>query len=83
VHLGYLGTIAYHAITRFQKAQAVALATALDRSTFERLVTPSEHGGSASAVSGSARLGRWGSWPPLGVPSSPSRRSPRLTCGPS
>lgn len=45
VHLGYLGTIAYHAITRFQKAQAVALATALDRSTFERLVTPSEHGG--------------------------------------
>ncbi len=45
VHLGSLGTIAYHAITRFQKAQAVALATALDRSTFERLVTPSDHGG--------------------------------------
>jgi len=45
VHLGYLGTIAYHAITRFQKAQAVALVTALDRSTFERLVTPSTDGG--------------------------------------
>ncbi len=45
VHLGYLGTVAYHAITRFQKAQAVALATALDRSTFERLVTPSTDGG--------------------------------------
>jgi hypothetical protein len=45
VHLGYLGTIAYHAITRFLKAQAVAMATALDRSTFERLVTPSVEGG--------------------------------------
>lgn len=45
VHLGYLGTIAYHAITRFQKAQAVAMATALDRSTFERLITPSVDGG--------------------------------------
>jgi hypothetical protein len=45
VHLGYLGTIAYHAITRFLKAQAVAQATALDRSTFERLVTPSVEGG--------------------------------------
>lgn len=45
VHLGYLGRIAYHAITRFQKAQAVALATALDRSTFERIVTPSTNGG--------------------------------------
>lgn len=45
VHLGYLGTIAYHALTRFQKAQAVALATALDRSTFERVVTPSQQGG--------------------------------------
>jgi hypothetical protein len=45
VHLGYLGSIAYHALTRFQKAQAVAVATALDRSTFERLVTPSQRGG--------------------------------------
>jgi len=45
VHLDYLGTIAYHALTRLQKAQAVAVATALDRSSFERLVTPSEHGG--------------------------------------
>jgi hypothetical protein len=44
VHLGYLGRVAYHAITRFQKAQAVALATALDRSTLERLVTPSTNG---------------------------------------
>lgn len=44
-HLGYLGSIAYHAITRFQKAQAVALATALDRSTFGRIVTPSTNGG--------------------------------------
>ena len=45
VHLGYLGRVAYHAITRFQKAQAVAQATALDRSTLERLVTPSTKGG--------------------------------------
>jgi hypothetical protein len=45
VHLDDLGTIAYHAITLFQKAQVVALATALDRSTFERLVTPSAYGG--------------------------------------
>jgi hypothetical protein len=45
VHLGYLGRVACHAITRFQKAQAVALATALDRSTLERLVTPSTNGG--------------------------------------
>jgi DNA-binding transcriptional ArsR family regulator len=45
VHLGYLGTIAYHAITRFLKAQTVALATALDRSTFERLITASHEGG--------------------------------------
>jgi hypothetical protein len=45
VHLGYLGTVAYHAIGRFLKAQAVAMATALDRSTFERLVTPSTEGG--------------------------------------
>jgi hypothetical protein len=45
VHLGYLGRVAYHAITRFEKAQAVALATALERSTLERLVTPSTHGG--------------------------------------
>jgi len=45
VHLDYLGTIAYHTITRFQKAQAVAVATALDRSSFERLVTPSQQGG--------------------------------------
>lgn len=45
VNLGYLGTVAYHAIGRFLKAQAVALTTALDRSTFERLVTPSVEGG--------------------------------------
>ena len=45
VHLGYLGTIAHHALTRFSKAQAVALSTALDRSTFERIIMPSEHGG--------------------------------------
>jgi hypothetical protein len=45
VHLDYLGTVAYHALTRLQKAQAVAVATALDRSSFERLVTPSAHGG--------------------------------------
>jgi hypothetical protein len=43
--VGYLGTVAYHAIGCFLKAQAVALATALDRSTFERLVTPSIAGG--------------------------------------
>ena len=45
VHLGDLGTVAYHAITRFTTAQTVAMATALDRSTFERLVTPSIEGG--------------------------------------
>lgn len=45
VHLGYLGRVAYHAITRFEKAQAVVLATALERSTLERLVTPSTTGG--------------------------------------
>jgi len=45
VHLGYLGTIAHHALTRFSKAQAVAWSTALDRSTFERIVMPSENGG--------------------------------------
>jgi len=45
VHLGYLGTVAYHAIGRFLKAQAVAVATALDRSSFERLVTASVEGG--------------------------------------
>jgi hypothetical protein len=45
VHLDYLGTVAYHALTRLQKAQAVAVAPALDRSTFERLVPPSEQGG--------------------------------------
>lgn len=45
VHLGYLGRVAYHAITRFEKAQAVALATALERSMLERLVTPSRNGG--------------------------------------
>ncbi len=45
VHLGYLGTIAHHALTRFSKAQAVALSTALDRSTFERIIMPSDKGG--------------------------------------
>lgn len=41
VHLDYLGQIAYHAVTRFSKAQAVAQSTALDRSTLERMVAPS------------------------------------------
>lgn len=45
VHLNYLGTIANHALTRFLKAQAVVMSTALDRSTFERMVLPSEQGG--------------------------------------
>ena len=45
VHLGYLGAIAHHALTRFSKAQAVAWSTALDRSTFERMIMPSEQGG--------------------------------------
>lgn len=44
-HRGYWGTVASHAIPRFLKAQAVAQATAVDRSTFERLVTPSVEGG--------------------------------------
>ena len=45
VHLGHLGRVAYHAIMRFEKAQAVVLTTALERSTLERLVTPSTNGG--------------------------------------
>lgn len=40
-HLGQLGRIAEHTTTRFTEAQAVARSTALDRSTFERMVTPS------------------------------------------
>lgn len=43
--LGRLATVAHHALTRFLKAQTVALATALERSTFERLRTPSTAGG--------------------------------------
>jgi hypothetical protein len=49
VHLGYLGQIAYHAITRFTKAQAVAQSTAIDRSTLERLVAPRREGGNRAA----------------------------------
>jgi hypothetical protein len=41
-HLGQLDCIAEHATTRFTEAQAVAHSTALNRSTFERLVTPSQ-----------------------------------------
>lgn len=40
--LGQLSRIAEHTTTRFTEAQAVAHSTALDRSTFERLVTPSK-----------------------------------------
>jgi hypothetical protein len=43
--LGRLATVAHHALTRFLKAQTVALATAIERSTFERLITPSLQGG--------------------------------------
>jgi len=42
VHLEYLKRIANHAVTRFLKAQAVVRSAALDRSTFERIVMPSE-----------------------------------------
>jgi hypothetical protein len=45
VHLGHLQTIAHHAMTRFSKAQAVAQSTALNRSTFERIILPSQEGG--------------------------------------
>jgi hypothetical protein len=45
VHLGRLDTIAQHALTRFLKAQAVAWSTALDRSTLERMSSPSLRGG--------------------------------------
>jgi len=45
VHLEYLSRIANHAVRRFLKAQAVVRSTALDRSTFERMVMPSEPGG--------------------------------------
>lgn len=50
VHLEYLARIANHALTRFSKAQAVAWSTALDRSTFERLVMPSQNGGKRVAA---------------------------------
>jgi hypothetical protein len=50
VHLDYLGSIAHHALTRFLKAQAVALSTALDGSTFERMVMPSEQAGKRVAA---------------------------------
>lgn len=50
VHLDYLGTIAQHALTRFSKAQAVVRSTALDRSTFERMITPSHDGGQRVAA---------------------------------
>ena len=43
--LGHLQTIAHHAMTRFSKAQAVAKSTALNRSTFERILLPSQEGG--------------------------------------
>jgi hypothetical protein len=42
-HLGKLDRIAENTTTRFTEAQAVAHSTALNRSTFERLVTPSEN----------------------------------------
>jgi hypothetical protein len=50
VHLGHLGCIANHAIGRFLKAQAAAYAPALSRSTFERIVTPSEKEGKRVAA---------------------------------
>ena len=50
VHLDYLRRIADHTLTRFQKAQAVAYASAWDRSTFERLTTPSVMGGQRVAA---------------------------------
>ncbi|HEY3245241.1 MAG TPA: hypothetical protein VGM03_18010, partial [Phycisphaerae bacterium] len=40
VHLEHLGRIANHAITRFSKAQAAVSSAALERSTFERVITP-------------------------------------------
>lgn len=42
-HLGQLSCIAEHTTTRFTEAQAVARSTALNRSTFERMVTPSQN----------------------------------------
>lgn len=36
----HLGCVADHVITRIEQAHAVALATAVDRSTVKRLVTP-------------------------------------------
>jgi hypothetical protein len=50
VHLDYLGTIARHTLTRFLKAQAAAWSAALDRSTFERMITPSHSGGQRVAA---------------------------------
>ena len=50
VHLDYLGTIAQHTLTRFSKAQAAVLSAALDRSTFERMITPSHSGGQRVAA---------------------------------
>jgi hypothetical protein len=81
VHLGCLGTIAYHAITRFLKAQAVALATALDRSTFERLITASHEAGRyvAGLRLGAPQVMRL--LAALGCAGPPSRPSPTPTCG--
>jgi len=50
VHLDYLQTVASHAIKRFSKAQAAAMSAALDRSTFEQLITPSTHRGKRAAA---------------------------------
>lgn len=50
VHLDYLGTVAQHTLTRFSKAQAAVLSAALDRSTFERMITPSQSGGQRIAA---------------------------------
>jgi len=50
VHLDYLGTVAAHTLTRFLKAQAAVRSAALNRSTFERLITPSHSGGQRVAA---------------------------------
>ena len=54
--LGQLSRIAENTTTRFTEAQAVAHSTALDRSTFERLVTPSKKDEGENEANASQRV---------------------------
>ena len=54
--LGQLSRIAENTTTRFTEAQAVAHSTALDRSTFERMVTPSKKDEGKNEANASQRV---------------------------